>query len=364
MKTYSFVLVLLTCISCVTPSRLGVNYKGQRIIGSSTKTVENPNIDLTVNSLTKQDVGYDVKVLKNRFISYIYKNEVLVGLIQKYPDLKIEIDITPSEHIKRTWFFDAVFFFPGYGQGWPYTPWWGTTNLSAKMNVTMPNNASNQFTFNSSEPFKIQLYPYYRAGRLLTENYSVTYDNLFEQVSTFSFNELAEISKSQTIPSNSIDNKYIFKHGSDVDKDIPDLDFKNQSRFALIIGNEDYASQQSDLTNESNVPFARNDASAFKEYAIKVLGIPDENITFILDATTGKMKQAIDKISRLSKNSLGNAELFFYYAGHGLPDEISKEPYLIPVDVSGSNLTDGIPLAAVYKESHSISGCLFQWRSA
>ncbi len=143
---------------------------------------------------------------------------------------------------------------------------------------------------------------------------------------------------------------YEFRHKSDVDNDIPEIGNSNQTRFALIIGNEDYTSQQIELVSEANVDFARNDACAFKEYATKALGIPKENITFILDGTTGKMKQALDKMGLLAKNSFGDAEIFFYYAGHGLPDEINKEPYLIPVDVNGNNVTDGLKLMDVYEK--------------
>lgn len=346
---YIFLLVVYTT-SCVTPSRLGMNYKGQRIFSSSTRTAECPNVDLTVNSLTKEDVGYDVKELKNRFIPYVYQNEILASLIKQYPDIKIDINISPSEKIKRTWILDAAFFYPGCGALLPYTPWWGSINLSTKITVIIPNTSRNEFKFNSSEPFKISFYPYYNAGRVLTEKYSVAYNNLFDQISKYSFSELADKVKTATYPSYLNDRKYSFSRKSDVDNGIPMLGLSFPNRFALIIGNEDYASQQSDLTNEVNVDFARNDASAFKEYAINVLGIPDENITLILDATTGKIKQSLDKISLLAKNSYGDAELFFFYAGHGLPDETSKEPYLIPVDVSGKNVTNGIKLSDVYSK--------------
>lgn len=351
MKKYLYILLLLAfTTSCVTPSRLGVNYKGQRIYTSSSKTIDNPNIGLNVNSLTKEDVGYDVKLLRNRFISCIYKNEMLSNLIQIYPDLKIEIEISPSEKIKRTWIFDAAFFWPF--TGWfPYTPWWGTTDLTAKLSINIPNTAIGDYKFNSSERFSITHYPYYKAGRILSETYSAAYNSLFEQISEFNFEELVKKTNSTSMVATSNNSgKYTFKFKSDVDNDIPELEHKNQFRFALIIGNEDYASQQTDLTNEVNVDFARNDASAFKEYAIKSLNIPVENVTFILDATTGKMKQALDRISLLAKNSSGNAELFFFYAGHGLPDEVNKEPFLIPVDVSGNNVSEGIKLMDAYKK--------------
>lgn len=351
MKKYWYILLLaLYTTSCVTPSRLGMNYKGQQIYTSSAKTIENPNITLTVNSLTKEDVGYDAKRLQGRFVNYVYKNPILSNLIQAYPDLKIDIEIFPSEKIKRSWILDAAFFYPGCGAFLPYTPWWGSTDLLANISVTIPNITTNEYKFSSTESFKIKFYTYYTAGRILTEKYSNAYNKLFEQISKFNFSDLAEKVKIQSTNPILYDRRYSFNHKSDVDNDIPDLGLNNQNRFALIIGNEDYASQQTELTAESNVDFARNDASAFEEYATKVLGIPKENITLLLDATTGKMKQSLDKLSLLAKNSYGNAEIFFYYAGHGLPDDITKEPYLIPVDVSGSNISNGIKLMDVYSK--------------
>lgn len=141
---------------------------------------------------------------------------------------------------------------------------------------------------------------------------------------------------------------YMFEKLSDVDVDIPNNNLEFPLRFALIIGNEDYSSKQVDLNKEVNVDFARNDASAFKEYAIKVLGIPESNIIFLLDATTGQMNQAIAKTNLIIKNAKGKAEVFVYYAGHGLPDEITREPYLIPVEISGQNARDGIRLIDLY----------------
>lgn len=141
---------------------------------------------------------------------------------------------------------------------------------------------------------------------------------------------------------------YKFLKQSDVDKNIPASEKKYPNRFALIIGNEDYSSQQMDLSSEVNVAYARNDASAFKAYAMKLLGIPEENIIFLLDATTGQMHQAIAKLNLIIKNTRGNADVYVYYAGHGLPEEETKKPYLMPVDVSGKNPQLGISLQNFY----------------
>ena len=43
------------------------------------------------------------------------------------------------------------------------------------------------------------------------------------------------------------------------------------------------------------------------------------------------------------------AELIFYYSGHGNNDEATKEPYLLPVDITGKNIHLGISLADLYK---------------
>ncbi|MFA5647739.1 MAG: caspase family protein [Bacteroidales bacterium] len=144
--------------------------------------------------------------------------------------------------------------------------------------------------------------------------------------------------------------KYKYMPVSDIGKNVPENKNISDLSFALIIGNEDYASYQTDLTNEMNVEFARNDASAFKNYSIKTLGIPERNITFLLDATYGQISQALTKMNLISKSTDGKATLYFYYAGHGLPDQNTRESYLMPVDVSGSNLSSAINLKDVYSK--------------
>lgn len=135
---------------------------------------------------------------------------------------------------------------------------------------------------------------------------------------------------------------------SDVDKDIPVVENKNENRFALIIGNEDYSSYQNGLESEANVIYAANDAKAFKSYCFKTLGVPEENIVMLINARTVEFNREISKLNLYAKNSKGNAEIIFYYAGHGLPDEVTKAPYLIPVDVSGSDLKFAIKLTDLY----------------
>jgi hypothetical protein len=137
---------------------------------------------------------------------------------------------------------------------------------------------------------------------------------------------------------------------SAVDKNIPVVAKRYPNRLALIIGNENYNDYQMGLSAEMNVAFARNDAAIFRQYTDKVLGVEARNIFFITDATSGKMNQEINKVTAILSRMGSDAELIFYYAGHGFPDETTRTPYLMPVDVSAANLSSAIKLGDVYQK--------------
>ncbi len=137
---------------------------------------------------------------------------------------------------------------------------------------------------------------------------------------------------------------------SEVDIDIPINNINKPNTYALIIGNEDYSSFQTGLNTEVNVDFAINDAKIFKEYCNKTLGIPEKQIKLLINATFGQMNQGIAWLNNLAKVDNGNAELIFYYSGHGLPDEQTKESYIMPVDISGNSVTQAIKLADIYNK--------------
>jgi hypothetical protein len=136
---------------------------------------------------------------------------------------------------------------------------------------------------------------------------------------------------------------------SDVDGDIPSTGRVTKNRFALIIGNEDYGKFQTGLQSDQNVLFARNDALMFKEYAVNTLGVPEKHTFTLTDATRGQMSREIERITELAKLT-PNAEIIFYYAGHGLPDFETFESYLVPVDVAAANLDDAIKLKDLYSK--------------
>lgn len=136
----------------------------------------------------------------------------------------------------------------------------------------------------------------------------------------------------------------------DVHQNIPESHYKKKNTFALIIGNEDYTKFQPDLDSESNVKFARTDAQVFAAYCEKTLGLLKDNITVVTDAISSTMKREVKRLANKAKYSDEEVELIFYYSGHGSPHPQSKESYLMPVDVRGSEVQDGIKLDELYAE--------------
>lgn len=142
-------------------------------------------------------------------------------------------------------------------------------------------------------------------------------------------------------------NNQILSSNNNIDNNIPLTTKQSENTYALIIGNEDYSTHQTGLTSEVNVKYASNDSEIFKKYCTKTLGVHERHIKFLKDATAGQMKQGLAWINNLAKVTDGKANLIFYYAGHGLPDQETKTPYLMPVDVSGSYINLGISLDEV-----------------
>lgn len=138
-------------------------------------------------------------------------------------------------------------------------------------------------------------------------------------------------------------------NSSDIDKDIPITEKKKENAFALVIGNENYSKFQTGITTSADVEFAINDAKIFKEYLNKTIGIPNENIIELYDAQRYEMIREINKLITLAEID-DNIELYFYFAGHGLPHEESKEAFIMPVDITATDLEFAISLDKLYAD--------------
>ena len=121
-------------------------------------------------------------------------------------------------------------------------------------------------------------------------------------------------------------------------------------KFALVIGNEDYNSYKQNTTYEVNVDYAGRDADVFAAYATDYMGVPEENVILLHNATYAQMNFNINKLIRMSRLNPGEIELYLFYAGHGQHDADSEETYLIPVDVSISSPTAGLKLEKLYAD--------------
>lgn len=135
---------------------------------------------------------------------------------------------------------------------------------------------------------------------------------------------------------------------SDVDKNIPIVRKPNDNTVALIIANENYS-------NVSNVASALHDGEVFAEYCQKTLGVPKSRIKYYSDASLatflGALADAKNTVSALGNN----VNLIVYYAGHGTPDESTKDAYLIPVDGNATITETCFSLNRFYKELENMN---------
>jgi TPR repeat protein len=132
-----------------------------------------------------------------------------------------------------------------------------------------------------------------------------------------------------------------------VDSDIIVNPSNNKMTFAIIIGNEKYR-------NESEVPFAGNDAKVFSEYVEKTLGVPHDQIKCIENAGYNNLRIAINWLTHAMTVCRGNGKAIVYYAGHGIPNESDLSAYLLPVDGIGNDPGSAYSLNELYEKLGSV----------
>lgn len=113
---------------------------------------------------------------------------------------------------------------------------------------------------------------------------------------------------------------------SNVDTSIPhNSQIQNSTTFAIIIANEKYNSV-------SDVPYAENDGKILAKYLMNAIGLPKEHVKIYLNATFGNVAGALKHINNLSLAFGDKLNIIFYYAGHGVPNEQTKQCMLLPID--------------------------------
>lgn len=126
-----------------------------------------------------------------------------------------------------------------------------------------------------------------------------------------------------------------------VDTRIPVNSITNDKMFVLVIANENYK-------HEQPVPFALNDGEVFAVYCEKALGVPAKNIRRLADASLNDMNHELDWLTKVVQAHDGEAQAIVYYSGHGMPNEDSKEAYLLPVDGYSTDPHSGLSTKKLY----------------
>lgn len=121
---------------------------------------------------------------------------------------------------------------------------------------------------------------------------------------------------------------------------------KSENTLVAIIANEEY-----DLA--ANVDNATSDGLAFKEYCVRTLGVPEDNVRYMANLSFGRMKKGLNDILELADMLNGEANLILYYAGHGIPDNKTKDAFLMPVDADGTDTSLCLSLTDLYSNINS-----------
>ena len=112
--------------------------------------------------------------------------------------------------------------------------------------------------------------------------------------------------------------------------------YKSDNKVAIIIGIEKYI-----YLENLEAPFANRDASAFREYTSRALGVKSSNIKLLLDNKANRpqileaLKIWLPKIARGGKK-----EIYIFFAGHGLASFDGKDLFILPHDGNSSLLSD------------------------
>lgn len=129
---------------------------------------------------------------------------------------------------------------------------------------------------------------------------------------------------------------------SDVDQNIPVNKTDAANTFAVIIANENYS-------KAVDVEAASHDGAAFADYCNLTLGLPKSNIRVYNDASLAEMLRALADMRNIASVTSGNADLIFYYAGHGVPDDATKDAFLLPTDGDAAVTETCLSLGRLYQ---------------
>ena len=134
----------------------------------------------------------------------------------------------------------------------------------------------------------------------------------------------------------------------DVDENIPRGKAQDPDAIAVVLGVVQYR-------NIDRATYAKRDAAVFKEYAVNVLGVPDDrnHLYFKTDeeVTKGEFEKLFTAGGWLERRAQPTSDVYVFYSGHGAPEISKRSPYLIPSDGDANYPTQtGFGLDRLYEE--------------
>jgi hypothetical protein len=126
---------------------------------------------------------------------------------------------------------------------------------------------------------------------------------------------------------------------------------------AVIIGNADYGTQGKDIPDV--IP-AIADAQGIRRYVIQALGISEDNILYLENATQSGMLAVFGNRTDYRGQLFnyvkpGRSRVFVYFSGHGAPGGEDGGSYLVPTDSQASMIKlNGYPLSTLYRNLSKI----------
>ncbi len=128
------------------------------------------------------------------------------------------------------------------------------------------------------------------------------------------------------------------------------------AEVAVIIGNADYSSGR----DIPDVNPAYADANGIKIYVTQALGIREENIIFLKDATQAEMTSTFGSETNPNGQLFnyvkpGVSRVFVYYSGHGAPGGKDGDSYIAPSNAQASTIElNGYLLRTLYRNLSKI----------
>jgi hypothetical protein len=104
------------------------------------------------------------------------------------------------------------------------------------------------------------------------------------------------------------------------------------AKWALVIGIERYL-------HLPPVDFASSDARKAANYFVNLLGVPEKNVILLENEKATRSSVTAKLKDYLAHNASAVAVLYVYFAGHGMPDVGTGEPYLMLFDSESTNVS-------------------------